>query len=517
MGNRSRDASSIGCGARGGHKWGVNAAKALGGWQIAMGRQEEPAETAARMAGEQLVECEGIVRAVDPDLLGRELENLKVDELRRSASPAIKSRSASIGPGYLHCLGGEEKRLMFRLWALIFAYLHEHDPSGEGEPDLDELRQFATRYETLWQTDPKGVNPEGEALLKHPMLPAMLRQAATDDPDTILLRFLRARKWRLPDAFVMMMECLYWRHSFNVESLVEQGEAGINRKLLEGGKCYAWGEDREGRIVCYVRARLHDKHAQSLEDSMAYTVWCLETGRLLRRHDEQLLTVVIDLKGAGLAAFDLAYVQFTLRCLQDYYPESLGACLIMNAPWIFWAFWATVKPFLDPVVASKISFIKEAELPDYVHPEQIPRDFAPGQCPFIYDYASYLEMDPGPSQDNDGDRQAPDDNECDGGEMGREFVRLTIAMGRQLEGDPVDLHTLQQLTAERNRLKSELRCRCYDRLARALPTNMFHRWGVLDRRGYVSWESYTPPPATLERPSSGGSQKSQSSSAGSRR
>ena len=52
--------------------------------------------------------------------------------------------------------------------------------------------------------------------------------------------------------------------------------------------------------------------------------------------------------------------------LQDFYPETLDKCLIVDAPWIFRACWVIIKPWLDPVTASKVAFVKTDELINHV-------------------------------------------------------------------------------------------------------------------------------------------------------
>ena len=43
---------------------------------------------------------------------------------------------------------------------------------------------------------------------------------------------------------------------------------------------------------------------------------------------------------------------------QDNYPENLGKCLIINAPWVFSGGWKIITPVLDSNTRSKISIIR---------------------------------------------------------------------------------------------------------------------------------------------------------------
>jgi len=76
-----------------------------------------------------------------------------------------------------------------------------------------------------------------------------------------------------------------------------------------------------------------------------------------RRVDKQV--VVFDMAGlsywpnpVGLRAF-----KKVLHIDSTFYPETLGTHFIINAPVIFTAIWAFVKPWLDPVTADKVQII----------------------------------------------------------------------------------------------------------------------------------------------------------------
>lgn len=71
--------------------------------------------------------------------------------------------------------------------------------------------------------------------------------------------------------------------------------------------------------------------------------------------------LVFNLDNFTLANMDFEFVKFLITCLESYYPETLGACLIHKAPWVFSTVWGMITPLLDPVVASKIHFTKNLQ------------------------------------------------------------------------------------------------------------------------------------------------------------
>ena len=55
---------------------------------------------------------------------------------------------------------------------------------------------------------------------------------------------------------------------------------------------------------------------------------------------------------------DYDAVKLIVNILQYNYPETLSVGLILNAPMLFSACWAVIKPWLDPVTAAKCVFVK---------------------------------------------------------------------------------------------------------------------------------------------------------------
>ncbi len=94
----------------------------------------------------------------------------------------------------------------------------------------------------------------------------------------------------------------------------------------------------------------------------------------------------------GLSNMDYAPVKFMIKCFEANYPESLGAVLVHNAPFVFSAIWNIIKGWLDPVVASKIHFTKNLkDLEQYIPRSQIMKELG-GDEDWEY---KYVEPVPG--------------------------------------------------------------------------------------------------------------------------
>ncbi|KAL2872594.1 CRAL-TRIO domain-containing protein [Aspergillus lucknowensis] len=240
------------------------------------------------------------------------------------------------------------------------------------------------------------------------MCVALLKMVKQEHPDTLLLRFLRARKWDIPRAFGMMANAILWRKSFEVdEDVVPRGELDAWRRSrdeglseaerkegkdfimqLEMGKSYLHGLDREGRPVNIVRVRLHKPGAQSQAALERYIVHVIESTRILVAPPVETGTILFDMTGFSLSNMEYSPVKFIIQCFEANYPESLGRLLIHNAPWIFSGIWKIIHGWMDPVVASKVQFTKSIDdLDKFIPRAKIPKELG-GDEDFEY---SYLE------------------------------------------------------------------------------------------------------------------------------
>lgn len=130
---------------------------------------------------------------------------------------------------------------------------------------------------------------------------ATLKMIKQEHPDSVLLRFLRARKWDVGKAFSMLSSNMLWRKQADVDDdILPNGELyalerSRNEKLsakekkeghdfieqLKMGKSFLHGFDRQGRPVNYVRVKIHKPGAQSEETLERYIIHVIEMTRLL--------------------------------------------------------------------------------------------------------------------------------------------------------------------------------------------------------------------------------------------
>jgi hypothetical protein len=236
-----------------------------------------------------------------------------------------------IAPGHRGNLTAEQELKLRELWALALktfgvndpnypngtATPHEDTPAAsetEGKDDKKKRRSiFGRKHDksspskSVDDSDDKYGQAKEFQQIVSTQSPESLRASfwsmvKADHPDALLLRFLRARKWDVDKALVMMISTMSWRgHEMHVDddvvfhgelgALTDSKSADANAKreghdFLEQmrlGKSFLHGTDKEGRPLCFVRARLHHGGDQTERSMERYTVYVIETARLILR------------------------------------------------------------------------------------------------------------------------------------------------------------------------------------------------------------------------------------------
>ncbi|KAJ4387937.1 phosphatidylinositol transfer protein csr1 [Gnomoniopsis smithogilvyi] len=263
----------------------------------------------------------------------------------------------------------------------------------------DKYGQNKQFLETLANTSPEIIRATIWSMVKH------------DHPDALVLRFLRARKWDVNKALVMLVSTMNWRATeMHVDDeIMKNGEAAMveltnsddpkKKQLGEDfmaqirmGKSFLHGLDNKGRPICVVRVRCHHQGEQCEESLERYTVYLIETARMVLRPPVDTATVLFDMTGFSMANMDYTPLKFMIKCFEANYPESLGSVLVHKSPWLFQGIWKVIRGWLDPVVASKVHFTNNIkDLEDFISASRVPKELD-GDEDFEY---KYVEPVPG--------------------------------------------------------------------------------------------------------------------------
>ncbi|EYU22783.1 hypothetical protein ABFS82_03G117400 [Erythranthe guttata] len=209
-----------------------------------------------------------------------------------------------------------------------------------------------------------------------------------DRSDVILLKFLRARDFKVKESFAMLTNTMKWRRDFNVDELVKEDLGDYLEKVV-----FMQGHDKEGHPVCYnvygefQNKELYAKTFSDEEKRNTFLRWRIQfLERSIRKLDfnpggVNTIFQISDLKnspGPGKRELRIATKQ-ALHILQDNYPEFVAKQVFINVPWWYLAFYTMISPFLTQRTKSKFVFAGPSKTADtlfkYIAPEQVPTQY----------------------------------------------------------------------------------------------------------------------------------------------
>mmetsp|Transcript_6307 Transcript_6307/g.11240 ORF Transcript_6307/g.11240 Transcript_6307/m.11240 type:complete len:281 (-) Transcript_6307:1832-2674(-) len=173
--------------------------------------------------------------------------------------------------------------------------------------------------------------------------------------DACLHRYLRARDFKLDKAFSMLNASIKWRRDYGVVDIM-LGDLTKIEQESESGKLYMNGLDKLGRPLLYMKPKL--QNSKQSDSQIQHLVYTLERCIAAMPAGVEKLVLVIDFSGFSMRnAPSISQQKETLSILQNHTPERLGVALCFNAPSLFFGLYKIIKPFVDPVTASKIQFL----------------------------------------------------------------------------------------------------------------------------------------------------------------
>ncbi|KAL3324266.1 hypothetical protein AABB24_038449 [Solanum stoloniferum] len=211
---------------------------------------------------------------------------------------------------------------------------------------------------------------------------------ADERSDVILLKFLRARDFKVKEAFAMLKSVVAWRKEFNIDELLEEDLSGLGLEKV----VYNHGVDKEGHPVCYNAFgafqdnELYQNTFADKEKMNKFLRWRIQfMEKSIRNLDfspDGICTFVqiIDLKNSpGLYLYKKELRQATnraLQLLQDNYPEFVAKQVFINVPWWYPAYYRMINALFTTRTKSKFVFAgasRSAEtLFKYIVPEHVP-------------------------------------------------------------------------------------------------------------------------------------------------
>ncbi|KAG1774794.1 CRAL-TRIO domain-containing protein [Suillus placidus] len=217
--------------------------------------------------------------------------------------------------------------------------------------------------------------------------------------DATLLRFLRARKFSLNESKKMLQNCQQWRKTVGGDGIdalydkLDPYDYPEREEIFKSWSMYFHKASRPVNIQFFGGLNLPElykhvtpeKHWEAIvvnADSLTREVLPAASRAAGKRIHQSI--VIVDLKGFGLSQFwqvkSLAQASFQIS--QDYFPDTMGQLLIINAPSSFTFIWGIIKPWLAKETVEKVDILgsnyREVLL-DVVDAENLP-EILGGTC-----------------------------------------------------------------------------------------------------------------------------------------
>ncbi|CAG7883544.1 unnamed protein product [Brassica rapa] len=249
------------------------------------------------------------------------------------------------------------------------------EPKKTFTTSLTHLRSNHFKEDTYFVSELKPSEAKSLQDLKHKLSSSSFAASSSmwgvpllggdDRADVILLKFLRARDFKVGDSLRMLEKCLEWREEFKTEKLTEED---LGFKDLEGRVAYMRGYDKEGHPVCYNAYGVF-KERECLVLERGVKLLHFKPGGV------NSIIQVTDLKDMPKRELRVASNQI-LSLFQDNYPEMVATKIFINVPWYFSVIYSMFSPFLTHRTKSKFVISKEGNAAEtlykFIRPEDIP-------------------------------------------------------------------------------------------------------------------------------------------------
>ncbi|XP_062101384.1 patellin-3-like [Humulus lupulus] len=207
---------------------------------------------------------------------------------------------------------------------------------------------------------------------------------ADERSDVILLKFLRARDYKVKDAMTMLKNTVKWRKEYGIDALIEEDLGCDWDKVV-----FTHGVDKEGHPVCYnvfgefQKKELYQNTFSDDEKRTKFIKWRIQflekSIRKLDFNPTGLSTIVQvnDLKNSpGFFLNKELVTGQAIQLLQDNYPEFVAKQVFINVSWWYLAFSRVISTFLTQRTKSKFVYAGPSKSADtlfkYIAPEQVP-------------------------------------------------------------------------------------------------------------------------------------------------
>jgi len=199
--------------------------------------------------------------------------------------------------------------------------------------------------------------------------------------EIVLLKFLRARDFKVDASEKMFIDCIRWRKEFNLNELMEETFPSQYDESLG----YIHKTDKEGRpLVINVYGGLdNDAVFGNLDQFLRWRVQLMEKGIALLDFNNNIEDMVQihdyrGVKGSSMDDKSKAASKATIRIMSDNYPEFMARKCFVNVPWYFAGVFAIFRPLLSDRTLSKFVVCSSSDMSpllEFIEKDVLPEEY----------------------------------------------------------------------------------------------------------------------------------------------
>ncbi|RID46659.1 hypothetical protein BRARA_I03306 [Brassica rapa] len=251
------------------------------------------------------------------------------------------------------------------------AFAAEQEEATKTVEAIEESIVSITLPETAVSVEPEEVSIWGIPLLED------------ERSDVILLKFLRARDFKVKEAFTMLKNTVQWRKENNIDELLAEDLQGAEFEKM----VFTHGVDKQGHVVIYSSyGEFQNKEIFSDKEKLnKFLKWRIQfQEKCVRSLDfspeaKSSFVFVSDFRNApGLGKRSLwQFIRRAVKQFEDNYPEFVAKELFINVPWWYIPYYKTFgNIIISPRTRSKMVLAGPSKTAEtifkYVAPEVVP-------------------------------------------------------------------------------------------------------------------------------------------------
>jgi hypothetical protein len=168
-----------------------------------------------------------------------------------------------------------------------------------------------------------------------------------------VLRFLRARKFKVDKTLEMIKKYLEWRETNQFYT-----KTAADCKDVTWTKAFVYmGKDKENHHTFVVFPAKHIPSSLDYKQVEIMAVLILDNFFEQMDKTQEQINLLFCYDNWGLSCVDRTIDSMFMSIGQDYFPERLHRAFLVNPPWFFSTIWTILKPFLDQKTVEKINFL----------------------------------------------------------------------------------------------------------------------------------------------------------------